>query len=80
VLVRRESEGAWFSFWRVRRGWRNSRGQFYILLLVKIRKNVMDGVTYRSAKSGLASPIRSFAPFHVEPLRRFRPNSTTNTD
>lgn len=29
--------------------------------------------TYRSRKSGFASPILSFAPFHVDPLSTFIP-------
>ena len=28
---------------------------------------------YRSRKSGFASPMRSLVPFHVEPLRTFKP-------
>jgi hypothetical protein len=34
-----------------------------------------DG-THLSLKSGLASPIRNFAPFHVDPLREVIPNSS----
>jgi len=32
--------------------------------------------TNRSAKSGLASPILNFAPFHVDPLNKFKPTSS----
>jgi hypothetical protein len=31
---------------------------------------------YRSRKSGLASPMRSFAPFQVEPLSTFMPDES----
>lgn len=30
---------------------------------------------HRSRKSGFASPMRSLAPFHVDPLRTFKPVS-----
>jgi hypothetical protein len=36
-------------------------------------EGVGEGSAHRSRKSGFASPIRSFAPFHVEPLRAFIP-------
>jgi len=32
--------------------------------------------TNRSAKSGLASPILNFAPFHVEPFNKIKPTSS----
>jgi hypothetical protein len=54
---------------------RNSISYYQLFM----REKFIEIMRHRSAKSGFASPIRSFVPFHVDPLRRFKPNSMTRT-